>query len=282
MHIKIQQLKHFSLVVQKGGFRAASNTANRSQAALSNSIKELEKQLGHALFEPGYKAKLTAFGENCLPKIIQFLDDYNELNSHLKNAAEGKEGKVRIGSVPSVAAKFIPYIIGAFAESHPNVEVELIDENAARIEARLLAGKVDLTLGNPLQADNEHIEFTPLFSDPVGIVCLNNHPLTDFNGGLTWEQIAPYPFIKNGTCILLNATEGEAIVRKALYSVENITALYSFLERGIGITALPRLAFSSHTTQLQWIPLKSPQIQRNIGISRISKRHMPPHCKSFL
>ncbi len=43
MSIKLQQLKHFVMVVEEGGFRAASHRANRSQAALSTSIKELEK-----------------------------------------------------------------------------------------------------------------------------------------------------------------------------------------------------------------------------------------------
>ncbi len=59
MDMKLQQLKHFSLVVQEGGFRAASAKANRSQAALSTSVKELEKTLGQPLFESGHKAKLT-------------------------------------------------------------------------------------------------------------------------------------------------------------------------------------------------------------------------------
>lgn len=43
MSIKLQQLMHFVMVVEEGGFRAASHRANRSQAALSTSIKELEK-----------------------------------------------------------------------------------------------------------------------------------------------------------------------------------------------------------------------------------------------
>ena len=74
MSIKLQQLKHFVMVVEEGGFRAASHRANRSQAALSTSIKELEKNLGQTLFETGNKSKLTPFGEICLPKIIQFLN----------------------------------------------------------------------------------------------------------------------------------------------------------------------------------------------------------------
>ena len=114
MSIKLQQLKHFVMVVEEGGFRAASNRANRSQAALSTSIKELEKLLGQPLFEAGNKAKLTPFGEICVPKIVQFLNVYSALDNDLRAAAAGQQGKVRIASVPSVAAKLIPSVLATF------------------------------------------------------------------------------------------------------------------------------------------------------------------------
>ena len=85
MSIKLQQLKHFVFVVEEGGFRTAANRANRSQAALSTSIKELEKILGQPLFETGNKSTLTPFGEICLPKIIQFLNVYKALDNAMKN-----------------------------------------------------------------------------------------------------------------------------------------------------------------------------------------------------
>ena len=62
MSIKLQQLKHFVMVVEEGGFRAASHRANRSQAALSTSIKELEKILGQTLFEPGKLFRIAGGG----------------------------------------------------------------------------------------------------------------------------------------------------------------------------------------------------------------------------
>ena len=36
--MKLQQLRHFLIVVEDGGFRAAASRANRSQAAISASI----------------------------------------------------------------------------------------------------------------------------------------------------------------------------------------------------------------------------------------------------
>ncbi|WP_163390689.1 LysR family transcriptional regulator [Enterovibrio norvegicus] len=281
MDIKLQQLKHFSLVVEQGGFRAAASKANRSQAALSTSVKELEKILGQSLFDSGHKAKLTPFGDLCLPKINQFLKLYEDLNSDLRAAAAGQLGQVRIASVPSVAAKLIPRILATYTESHPEVEVVLVDDTAAGVENRLLAGEVDVALGNCLHIQDERIDFIPLLADPVGIVCLSDHLLTQHTLPIDWEVLTPYPFIKNGTCSLLESTPANALTNTALYTVENITSLFSVLELGIGITTLPRLAFPDNAKNLTWLPLASPYVERQIGIFRLKARAMSPQAYDF-
>ncbi len=281
MSIKLQQLRHFVMVVEEGGFRAASNRANRSQAALSTSIKELEKNLGQALFESGNKSKLTPFGEICLPKVIQFLNVYSALDNDLRAAAAGQQGRVRIASVPSVAAKLIPSVLGAFCEQFPNVEVSLIDDNAAGVEARLLSGEVDLALGNSSHLEDGAIEFTPLISDPIGVVCLKDNPIASRSEGIEWQTLLQQPFIRNGTCKLLDPTPARALSEQALYSVENITSLFSVLELGIGITTLPKLAFPTNETRLVWLPLIDPPLQRQIGIFRLTERTISPQAQAF-
>nr|WP_255555345.1 LysR family transcriptional regulator [Enterovibrio paralichthyis] len=277
----MQQLKHFSLVAEQRGFRAAAAKANRSQAALSTSVKELEKMLGQSLFDSGHKAKLTPFGEFCLPKINQFLKLYDELNSDLFSAAAGQLGQVRIASVPSVAAKLIPDILARYTENHPNVDVALIDDNAAGVEARLLAGEVDLALGNCLHIQDERIDFTPLLADPMGVVCLIDHPLAQSKNAIGWEDLVGYPFVKNGTCTLLEPTQANVLAANARYSVENITSLFSVLKLGIGITTLPKLAFPEDEKHLCWLPLSSPYVERQIGILRLKERYFSPQAYDF-
>ncbi|MBA5763212.1 LysR family transcriptional regulator [Vibrio sp. 404] len=281
MSIKLQQLRHFVMVVEEGGFRAASKRANRSQAALSTSIKELEKILGQPLFESGNKSKITPFGEICFPKIIQFLNVYSALDNDLRAAAAGQQGRVRIASVPSVAVKLIPSVLRAFCEQHPDVEVSLIDDNAAGVAARLLSGEVDLALGNYSQLDDSMIEFIPLISDPVGVVCLKDNPLAQQSQGVEWETLLKQPFIRNGTCTLLDPTSARVLSEQALYSVENITSLFSVLELGIGVTTLPKLAFPTNETQLVWLPLINPQLERQIGIFRLTDRTISPQAQAF-
>ncbi|MEF1229540.1 LysR substrate-binding domain-containing protein, partial [Vibrio fortis] len=188
---------------------------------------------------------------------------------------------VRIASVPSVAAKLIPSVLGAFCEQYPNVEVSLIDDNAAGVEARLLSGEVDVALGNSSSLDEDTIDFTPLISDPIGVVCLKDNPIASQPEGIEWQTLLQQPFIRNGTCTLLDPTPARTLSEQALYSVENITSLFSVLELGIGVTTLPKLAFPTNETRLIWIPLIDPPLKRQIGIFRLSDRTISPQAQAF-
>lgn len=299
--MKIQQLRHFLLVVEEGGFRAAANRANRTQAALSASIKELEKSLDQRLFEAGNTATLTPFGKSCLPKIKQFYSAYQVLEEDLKAAALGNKGKIRIASVPSLVTKLLPSVLVAYSQKYPDIEIVLIDDNSVGVANRLLLGEVDLALGNCVSMNQEDIDFTLLISDPIGVVCLKTntlnllseqllvqssaHLLKQKNNtvteGLEWQQLMTEPFIYNGTCRLLENTPAEALNRKARYTVENITSLFSLLRNDLGITTLPKLAFPTNEPKLVWIPLLEPSLARQIGIFKLANKSISPAAQAF-
>ena len=287
--MKLQQLRHFLFVVEEGGFRAAADRANRSQAALSASIKELEKTLGQRLFESGNKATLTSFGESCLPKIEQFLTIYKALEDDLKASASGDKGKIRIASVPSLVTKLLPSVLVEYSKKYPDIEIVLIDDNSVGVANRLLAGEVDLALGNCTSMDQADIDFTPLISDPIGVVCLKSNSLNQLNSqlknqrkkGLKWQQLVTQPFIYNGTCRLLENTPAEVLNRNARYTVENITSLFSLLRNDLGITTLPKLAFPSNEPELVWIDLLEPSLDRQIGIFKLANKTISPPAQAF-
>ncbi|MBP3944615.1 LysR family transcriptional regulator [Psychrobacter sp. K31L] len=282
--MKLQQLRHFLFVVEEGGFRAAADRANRSQAALSASIKELEKTLGQRLFEVGNKAILTPFGETCLPKVEQFLSVYQALEDDLKASASGEKGKIRIASVPSLVTKLLPSVLVEYSKKHPDIEIVLIDDNSVGVANRLLAGEIDLALGNCTSIDQTNIDFTLLISDPIGVVCLQSNELNNQlnqSQGLSWQQLMTQPFIYNGTCRLLENTPAEALNRRARYTVENITSLFSLLRNDLGITTLPKLAFPANEPELVWIDLVDPSLNRQIGIFKLANKSISPPAQAF-
>lgn len=287
--MKLQQLRHFLFVVEEGGFRAAADRANRTQAALSASVKELERTLGQPLFEAGNTASLTAFGQSCLPKIEQFMVVYQALEEDLKSVAAGDKGKIRIASVPSLVTKLLPSVLVEYAKKYPDIEIVLIDDNSVGVAKRLLTGEVDLALGNCTSIAQEDIDFTLLISDPIGVVCLKTNELNhtqkrhklNKTQGLKWQQLIAQPFIYNGTCRLLENTPAEVLNRQARYTVENITSLFSLLRNNLGITTLPKLAFPTNEPELVWLELIEPDLTRQIGIFKLTNKTVSPAAQAF-
>lgn len=292
MNLKLQQLYHFVLVSEEKGFRNAASRANRSQAAISSSIKELENSLGQTLFEHGNKAKLTPFGKACLPKIQAMLAQADRLETDLLALARGETGRIRVASIPSVASRLLPTVLAEFSEFYPEVEVELEDDTAERVEARLLQGEVDIALGNQVRESNQvkegtqvkensQIIFKPLRHDPIGVVCNKQHALAQLHRPIHWRDLKQHNRIYNGTVRLLRNTPLHALMEDARYRVSNMMSLYSMLEQGLGVTTLPQLATSAAHSDLIWLPLKSPKLERTIGIQRLADRTLSPQAQAF-
>ena len=89
------------------------------------------------------------------------------------------------------------------------------------------------------------------------------------------------PFIYNGTCRLLENTPAEALNRKARYTVENITSLFSLLRNDLGITTLPKLAFPANEPELVWIKLLEPSLDRQIGIFKRADKTISVAAQAF-
>lgn len=160
----------------------------------------------------------------------------------------------------------------------------MIDDNSVGVANRLLAGEIDLALGNCTSIDQTNIDFTLLISDPIGVVCLKSNELNNElnqSQGLTWQQLMSQPFIYNGTCKLLENTPAEALNRRARYTVENITSLFSLLRNDLGITTLPKLAFPANEPELVWIDLVDPSLNRQIGIFKLANKSISPPAQAF-
>ncbi|MBB1489268.1 LysR family transcriptional regulator [Oceanospirillum sediminis] len=292
MNLKLQQLYHFTLVAEEKGFRNAASRANRSQAAISSSIKELERSLGQALFEHGNKARLTPFGKACLPRVQNMLIQADQLETDLFALARGEKGRIRVASIPSVASRLLPAVLAEFSAHYPDVEVELEDDTAERVEARLLRGEVDIALGNQVKesavpkenslAKKSHrVDFKLLLHDPIGVVCSRHHPLTQLYRPIHWKDLKQHNRIYNGTVRLLRNTPLHDLMEDARYRVSNMMSLYSMLEQGLGVTTLPQLATSAAHSELVWLPLKSPKLERAIGIQQLTDRTLSPQAQSF-
>lgn len=279
IELKIQPLRYVLAVWEEGSFHGAARQLHRSQPALSMAIRDLEERLGQPLFEKNLKGQLTPFGEYCLPRFRELVKRHDRLANELQHVAEGQQGRVTLATVPSVASRLMPEFLAAFIAEYPNININLHDENAEFVCRMVASGEVDLGISS-VWARDEHLSYTHLFEDNIGVVLHRNHRLAN-RDSLQWHELNAERFIANGTSRLLQNTAAASLVDNNDFYISNMISLLAMLEAGSGITTLPRLAFPVDNQKLSFVPLSDPKLVRQIGIIKLANRSLSPSAQAL-
>jgi DNA-binding transcriptional LysR family regulator len=120
------RLRHFVAVVDHGGFTAAAQAVYVSQPALSQAVKELEAELGVALFvRTGRTVKLTAAGTALLEPARQVLRDLQTGQAAVDAVAGLEAGNMTLVSLPTLAADPVAPLVGAFRRRYPGIRIDM-------------------------------------------------------------------------------------------------------------------------------------------------------------
>ena len=140
------RLRHFVAVVDHGGFTAASQAVYVSQPALSLAVKELETELGVALFtRNGRKVYLTAAGMALLEPARQVLRDLETGKAAVDAVAGLEGGYLTMASLPTLAADPVAPLVGAFRRQYPLITIALAaPEDTSELYDLVASGRCEL------------------------------------------------------------------------------------------------------------------------------------------
>ncbi len=270
--LKMQQLRYVLAVADKGSFHAAAKALHRTQPALSLGIKELELRLGERLFEKHPSAKLTPFGEVCLPRFKELAGLHDRVARDLDDLAGQRASRIEIATVPSIARRFMPNVLNRFIRAYPAINIELHDGPAEWVCQLVRTGSIEFGVGS-LSGPTDELHFEPLLEDALGVVCHISHPLADANK-LNWPDLMGHQLLRNGTSRMLEDTPASVLLANSRFYITEMISIIAMLETGKAYTTLPRLAFQEEYSSLRFIPLSNPMITRQIGlISRAGASH---------
>ncbi len=175
-HVTLRQLQIFETVVRLDGFTRAAETLHLSQPTVSMQVDKLSKTLGLPLLEKaGRKMHLTAAGRevySLTQDILVRVGALGELADELKGVVKGE---LRI-AVITTAAYFMPHLLGAFVEVHPEVQPRLTITNRAEVLERLRSNQDDLLIMGQVP-DGIAVEATPIIDNEMVVVAAPDHPL---------------------------------------------------------------------------------------------------------
>ena len=190
-----QLLKYLALVktVETGSFTRAAQALNYAQSSVSKMVADLEAEWGMTLLERSKRGVcLTSAGEQVLPFLRKVLNDHAELEGQICRMNGIETGVVRIGTVSSVSAHWLPQVIRAFWEKHPNVQIVLHQGDYSSVQEWVRNGAVDFGFVNPQAVKG--LETMVVKSGQFRAVVPIGHPLAERECA-TLEELAVEPFL---------------------------------------------------------------------------------------
>ncbi|AOW81820.1 LysR substrate-binding domain-containing protein [Vibrio mimicus] len=176
-HISLKQLRVFTTIIQHKSLTVAAEVLCLSKAAVSVALSELEKQLGHALFDRvNNRLVLNQEGQKLLPLADELLQRAKDID-RLFDEQQVLTGKLRIGASDTVGNQVAPYLISAFRQLHPHPSQSLFISNSAQVCQKLVDYELDIGL---IEGKTLHPELisTQFSQDEMCIICAPDHPLT--------------------------------------------------------------------------------------------------------
>lgn len=182
--MELRQLRHFIAVAQHGHFGRAAEQLNITQQALSQSIAQMEKDVGTKLFERGqFGAELTEIGRSFVGRAQLVLGELELATKEIHALAGGAKGHIRLGVSAVVASNLLPRVVTRFARHRPSVGLSVIVDHSKELYDRLQRGDLEFLVSTPVAAMRD---FPELEHDPIGetlrfdanfLVMRSGHPL---------------------------------------------------------------------------------------------------------
>jgi LysR family transcriptional regulator, hydrogen peroxide-inducible genes activator len=266
--MELYQLEYFLEAARQRNFTRAAAHLHLAQAALSEQIRKLEKELGTPLFSRGRRATvLTAAGETLRPHAEALLDRAEAAKAAVRELVGLKGGRLMIGVIPSVSACLMPEVITKFRKRYPLVELVLLEGTSGEIAHWVENGRVECGIVQ-LPTTGGSFDELLLFTEPFVALVAKSHPASKQStiglAKLSQESFILYKGrVRDSALAACRAAGFEP--RIACESSE-LDTIRSLVVAGLGIAILPRLATREIPNRCVALGLRGDPVERQVAM----------------
>lgn len=285
-NISLKQLRVFISITQHDTLTAASEALFLSKAAVSMALSELEKQIGHSLFDRvNNRLILNQEGQKLLPLADELIERAQDIEQLFDND-QTLTGELRIGASDTIGNQVAPYLISDFRRHTNHHSQSLFISNSALICQKLVDYELDLAL---IEGKTLHPELisTQFSQDEMCVICSSDSPLAN-------KQRFSVGDLEESEWILREPGSGsrEFFLRAIAPRIEqwhesfqlNTTeALINSVSAGLGLGCLSKLAAQPALTDGRVVELKlSLDMKRRYWLLVHKEKYQSPLLKSFI
>lgn len=306
--MNFQNIEYFLAVAEEKSITRAAEKNHLTQQALSGHIIRLEEELGCPLFKRKPSFALTYAGECFFEQAQQMLNLKHQSESMLRDIRASEKGRLRIGITYSRGQAILPMILPQYAQSHPKVELSIVEDTPQSLGNRITQGTLDVMI-DVLPFESNILDSKVLFDDHLFFVINKKLLNARFGkeadiirdtfaktGDLSLLKDIPYVFLQKGEHIRTMIDDEfcrQRIDPVVCIETSNAQTALALAIEGMGITIVHEIFLKSNYTmgdlsnpdtreKVEILPFKKETVVNTVGIGYHRDRYMPKITRDFV
>lgn len=243
--MELRHLRYFAAVADTRHFGRAAERLHMAQPALSQSIRQLEAELGTALFtRTTRQVRLTPAGEFLQGEVGRILAAVEDSVRGVHRIAQGRQGLVRVGFTGSAAQTQLPRMARIVKRELPGLALEIHADllTPAQVDG-LHDGRLDVGVLRPPLA-GEGLDVRIIESESLVLAVAADHRLaTEPVIAMTDLRAEPFVlFSAGGSAVndaVLNSCRAAGFVPHREHEAAGISVMLPLVAAGLGVALVP-------------------------------------------
>jgi DNA-binding transcriptional LysR family regulator len=237
--VSLDQLRTFIAAADEGSFSAAARRLRRAQSVISQTLANLEGQLGVKLFDRGARYPvLTDHGRALLADARTVVGDLDLLKARAKSLAGGLEPELSVAVDVMFPDATFTRAVAAFQKEFPATLLRFDVESSAVVEP-VLAGRCAVGVVGSWSVEPPQLTRERLLAVRVCMVVSSQHPLAAHRGPIPAAVLAKHVQLVHIDPADVSRTLGSGVQSARVWRLSHLGAKLAFLRAGLGYGGLP-------------------------------------------
>ena len=241
--IQLDAIRCFCAVVEAGSFHGPAERLHRTQPAVSQRVRGLEKQCGETLLDRRTR-RPTSAGRIVLERGQALLRAAEALEEEVRESVAAG-GELRVGTSDTNALYFLPPKVREFAAAMPNVRVFVHCRSSDDVAESVERGNLDCGIVT-LPVTRAGLEVRSLFEQRLVVVVPRTHRLASrarvrMADLETEPMVLIQPSTRTGTQ-LRAYFEAEGFTPVTVMDSGSFEVIKQYVAEGVGVSIIPELA----------------------------------------
>ena len=243
----IRQLRYFMAIVEEGQISRAAQRLHIAQPPLSLQLKLLEQELGVQLIERNTRSlQPTQAGHALYQRAEQIVGLVDAAAKEMREHDGAMRGVLAMGSPPAIGHLYMPDRIKTFHERYPEIRFQWREGNTFRILELLDANVIEFGIVR-LPVREGAYDMIPLMTEPWVAIFPRGALRGNRRASVTLQQLAQHSLLLmnrqagvRAHDMVIDAFAAAKLSPSIFCESDNVLALLSLVERGLGVAIMPR------------------------------------------